>query len=71
MLFVDIFKYRLKRARRKAKYTMSRAAKKIGVQQATISRYESGKTIPAVDRVAAMAELYGVSIDWLCGMEET
>lgn len=70
-MFVDIFKDRLKRARRKAKYTMSRAAKKIGVQQATISRYESGKTIPAVDRVAAMAELYGVSIDWLCGMEET
>ena len=71
MFFVEIFKERLKYARRKARYTMSRAAKKIGIQQATISRYESGKTIPAVDRVAAMAELYGVSMDWLCGMEDT
>lgn len=70
MMFIDMFPQRLKYARKKAKYTMTRAAKKLGILQPTISRYETGKSIPAVDRVAAMAELYGVSMDWLCGLGE-
>lgn len=67
MFFHRDFCERLRRARKKAGYTMIRAAEKLYIQQASISRYERGVVYPTIDRVVAMANLYGVSLDWLCG----
>lgn len=60
---------RLRNARKKAGYTMEHAAQCVYLSRDVIANYESGRTIPPIDRVAAMASLYAVSIDWLCGME--
>ena len=68
MFFHHDFCTRLRRARKKAGYTMTRAAERLYIQQSSISRYERGVVFPTIDRVAEMANLYGVSIDWLCGM---
>lgn len=58
---------RLRRAREKAGLTQMDVASAMYTSQAMISRYESGSIMLRIDRVAEMADMYGVSIDWLCG----
>ncbi len=64
------FGRRLKQARKKAGLTMTQAGEKVYISQSVVSRYEKGESIPTIDRVLALANLYGVSIDWLCGIKE-
>lgn len=64
-----IFGERLRQARENAGLTMNQANAKVYISQSVISRYESGAVTPTIDRVFALAGLYGCSIDWLCGVE--
>ena len=69
MIFAKQFGHRLNQARVKAGFSMNQVSAKLYISQSVISRYESGKVTPTIDRVCAMANLYGCSIDWLCGRE--
>ena len=42
-------------------------AEKLFVTRQAVSRWESGDTTPSVDKLKALAKLYGVSLDWLFG----
>ena len=42
-------------------------AEKVFVTRQAVSRWESGDTTPSVDKLKALAKLYGVSLDWLFG----
>lgn len=61
------FGERLRQARNKAGYSTTQAANKAYISQSVVSRYESGEVTPTIDRVCALAEIYGCSVDWLCG----
>jgi transcriptional regulator with XRE-family HTH domain len=61
---------RLRLAREKAGLTQMDVASAMYTSQAMISRYESGSVMLKIDRVTEMADMYGVSIDWLCGRNE-
>lgn len=51
--------------------TMKELAKKVGVSEGTISRWESGNIENMRrDKVAALSEVLGVSVDILMGWEE-
>ncbi len=41
-------------------------ADRLGVSRQAVSRWESGDTTPTMDKLKALAKLYGVSLDWLC-----
>jgi len=56
----------LKQRRIELNLTMAEVAKKVGVSEATISRWESGDTAPSMDKLKALAKIYDVSLDWLC-----
>ena len=64
------FGARLQEARMKTELSTNQVSAMIGVSQSTISRYENAKIFPTVDRLYDLANLYGCSMDWLCGMEE-
>ena len=57
------FGTRLRHARKKAGYTMTHAAQCVYISQSVIN----GQVTPTIDRVCALAELYGCSVDWLLG----
>lgn len=59
----------LKTARMLKRISQEEAAVKIGVSQNTVSRWEIGATTPNALNLISMRELYGVSIDQLCGVE--
>ena len=46
------------------------AAALLGVSQPTLSAWEGGRKSPTIDNLLAMAELYGVTTDYLLGRTE-
>jgi transcriptional regulator with XRE-family HTH domain len=64
----DIFKRRLKILRRER--DIKHIANEIGIACETLRRYEKGDRLPDIDIAADIAKYYGVSIDWLLGIEE-
>jgi len=53
----------LEAARINAKLKQSEAAKKIGVSKKTLGSWESGKTVPKIDKVPIICATYGRSYD--------
>lgn len=60
---------RLTEQRRKHKKTQNDIAKNLNVNRATVGLWETGTNVPPVDKLIALADLYNVSIDYLCGRE--
>lgn len=61
---------RLRDAREKSGYKQIDAAKKLGISNGTLSGYERNYRDPDTEILHKMASLYGVSANWLLGMEE-
>lgn len=59
-----------KEARQICYSTASEAAKKLGVSQPTISAWEAGRKTPSIEALENMADLYGVTTDYLLGRQE-
>ena len=47
--------------------TQKQLAETIGVQPVTLQRFEYGTVRPSLDTLIALADYFGVSIDYLCG----
>jgi transcriptional regulator with XRE-family HTH domain len=56
---------RLRKARNRVGLTQDEVANKLGVTRSVIARYESGTNDPPTENIIKMAEMYGVSADWL------
>ncbi len=64
------FATRLKQARIKSGIVQEDAARLLDVRYSTYRRYEHGDTEPTVSVAARMAQLYGVSLDYLAGLAD-
>src|SRR5690625_2370743 len=62
---------RLREAIKKSGYNQIDAAKKLGISNGTLSGYERNYRDPDTDVLKRMADLYGVSVDWLLGYENS
>jgi transcriptional regulator with XRE-family HTH domain len=62
---------RIREERQKKGWTQKHMAELIGVQAATFSGYERGYRIPETKTVEKLGDLYGVSVDYLLGRDET
>lgn len=61
---------RLRELRLKRGMTQKYVALTLGVKGPSVSNWESGKTTPTTENVAALAKLYNVSVDYLLGRDE-
>lgn len=59
-----------KTARLMKKMSLSEAAQKLGISTTALNSWENGKKTPSVERVENMADLYGVSTDFLLGRSD-
>ena len=65
------FSMRLTAARKEKKMTQSEVAEILNVSFQAVSLWERGETTPEIEKLTEIADLYGVSIDWLLrGKEE-
>lgn len=46
-------------------------AEKIGISRQTLSKYETGESLPDIDKCMAIAEVFGVSLDDLVNYSKT
>lgn len=59
------FSQRLQTARKQLKLTQIEVAEKLNVSFQAVSLWERGETTPEVEKLMEIADLYGVTIDWL------
>ena len=62
---MTVFSQRLQTARKQHKLTQSEVAEKLNVSFQAVSLWERGETMPEVEKLMEIADLYGVTIDWL------
>lgn len=63
------FGYRLSELRRQKRLTQAQVANRLGLSPASISGYENNIKTPPPDILARLALLYGVSTDYLLGLD--
>ena len=60
---------KLKKLRLEHNMTQLQVAQRIGVSKAVISSYETTSRMPSYDVIIKLATLYGVSVDYLLGLD--
>lgn len=63
--FMDFAYNNLKFFRQKFGYTQEQIAEKLGVSRQAVAKWESGTSLPNIDNLIALADLYCVSVDVL------
>ena len=61
--------YRFREARLQAGLSTVQLAQKMGLTQAAVSQWESGKKVPGIETISRLADLYGVTVDYLLGRD--
>lgn len=67
---MKIFAERLKELRIEKGISLKILAKEIGVTDIAISRWENEKRIPNIENLVLIANYFGVSSDYLLGLED-
>ena len=66
----DIMSTNLKKLRLQKKKTQLNVQMETGIEQALLSKYESGKRIPPTETLMILADYYNVSMDYIMGRTE-
>ncbi len=66
----EIFSEKLKELRQETGLTQTQLAKKVGISQAGIAKWETGDRSPDIEFVVILAKFFGVSTDYLLGLED-
>ena len=66
----QIFSERLKELRQDKNISQVELAKKIGVGKSIISKWEKGECDITLSKAKVLATFFGVSIDYLAGLED-
>lgn len=61
----------LKTLRKQAKISQKELATSLGIGQATICQWESGKAKPTSDALRALCKYYNISANFLLGLDES
>ena len=64
---INLLEERLKELRKKNHYSQREISEKLGIAQTTYAGYEAGRHEPNIKMLKAIAELYGISVDYLIG----
>ena len=67
---MSILSERLFALRKKAGITQEEASERSGIHYRSYRRYESGEREPSASTLGVLADLYGVSTDYLLGRNE-
>ena len=65
----DVFQARLRMARKRKGISAEVASELCGLSPPMVSRYECGESVPKVSALCDLADIYGVSADFLLGRD--
>ena len=61
---------RIARKRKEQGLSQEALGERLGVSRQSIYKWESDTALPEIDKLVALAKLYGVTVGWLLGVEE-
>lgn len=64
------FCLRFKELRKERNYSTTKLGELLNVSNSTITRWENGMMLPSIDHLYNMSKLFGVSADYLLGLED-
>lgn len=67
---MDKFTERLKELRKEKGLSQYALAKKTGLSHSAIAFWEQGQRVPSLEAAKTLAVFFGVSIDYLAGLED-
>ena len=67
---MEAFIKNLKEMRKLNNLSQRQVAEYLGIAQPSYIRYENGKSEPSLENLVKLAELFDVSLDYLCGRKE-
>ncbi|MBE5738900.1 MAG: helix-turn-helix transcriptional regulator [Clostridiales bacterium] len=67
---MEVFAERLKEVRNERKMSAFALSKVLGVSHSTIIRWESGTILPSIEHLYNIAKYFGVTADYLIGLED-
>lgn len=67
MLIKDLFIERLNLLMKENKTTKQALGNAIGVSRPAVSQFANGRNLPSIEKLAAIADYFNVSIDYLVG----
>ena len=67
---MQTYQIRLRQLREDHDKTQTEIAEYLGINQTVYSRYETGKRQPSIDIIIQLADLFGVTVDYLLGRQE-
>lgn len=67
MVSKDFFKKRLRELRNEKKMTQAQVGEIIGIGERHYQKFEAGDNFPNVENLCAIADCFGVSLDYLMG----
>ena len=67
-MYTDAFKDKLRQARIDCGMTQEEVAEELHIKRVNLSNYETGRREPDLETLAQLANLYGVTTDWLLGI---
>ena len=70
MNYLDSFSVRLKSLRKAMNLTQPAVAEVVGVTKQSINDLEHARVNPSVPTLIALADLFNVSLDYLCGRSD-
>ena len=62
---------RIKSLREKLELTQAEIARQLGISRAGVNAWEMGLAVPSTQYVVELAKMFGVSTDYLLGMDTT
>lgn len=62
---------RIKSLREKLELTQAEVARRLGISRAGVNAWEMGLSVPSTQYVVELAKIFGVSTDYLLGMDKT
>ena len=66
---MTVFQKTLIELRKQHKMTQREVAKILDISQPSYIRYENGTSEPTIENLIKLADLFDVSLDYLCGRE--
>ncbi len=66
-MYKETFVKRLREARAKSGMSQRQVEAKTDINNATLASYETGSAPEIIESLGKLADLYGVSVDWLLG----
>lgn len=66
----DVFPERLRRLRESRRMDRKALGELCGLSKSAVSRYENGKRVPDIYTAMKIADVFDVSLDYLCGYKK-